>query len=373
MKIGSFFKIFIASAFILSSSAILKAQQEADFKFTDAKELMILGQGFENTIGPYGRMPEALKAEFRPDLLFLGRNSAGVAVRFSSDSPMVSAKWTLTNNYVMNHMAMTGIKGLDLYVLDGGRWMFIGTARPGAKENFSVFVKGMAKNEREFIAYLPLYDGVESLQIGVAKESSIGMPKINKLVKSESAKPVVIYGTSITQGGCASRPGMGYTSILSRMLGREVVNLGFSGNGRLDFSMSKAIAMTDPSVIVLDCLPNTTYQSVKDSAYRFITNIVKSHPSTPLYMVENPNFASLIVDKSTSAELQKENVAWRELYTQLRREGYKNVHYIKADNFFGTDNEGTVDGIHPTDLGMQRMAEKLFKELRSFLVPHFGI
>lgn len=348
--------------------AAVFAQQEAEFKFTDAKKLMILGQGFEKTIGPYGRMPEALQDEFRPDLLFLGRNSAGVAVRFSSDSPMVSAKWTLTNNYTMNHMAMTGIKGLDLYVLIDGRWMFIGTARPGAKENFSVFVKGMTKSEKEFMAYLPLYDGVESLQIGVAKESGIGMPKINALVKSESAKPVVIYGTSITQGGCASRPGMGYTSILSRLLGREVVNLGFSGNGRLDFSMSKAIAMTDPGVIVLDCLPNTTSQSVKDSAYRFITNILKSHSSTPLYMVENPNFAHLIVDKATADELQRENAAWLELYNRLRREGYKNIFYIKADNFFGTDNEGTVDGIHPTDLGMQRMAQKLFTQLKGFKV-----
>lgn len=346
----------------------LLAQHESDFKFIDAKNLMILGQGFEKTIGPYGRMPEALKDEFRPDLLFLGRNSAGVAVRFSSNSPMVSAKWTLTNNYSMNHMAMTGIKGLDLYVLVGSKWMFIGTARPGAKENFSVFVKGMAKNEREFMAFLPLYDGVESLQIGVAQESDIGMPKINALVKSESSKPIVIYGTSITQGGCASRPGMGYTSILSRLLSREVVNLGFSGNGRLDFSMSKAIAMTDPSVIVLDCLPNTTYQSVKDSAYRFITNILNSHPSIPLYMVENPNFANLIVDKTTAEELQRENAAWLELYTLLRSEGHKNIRYIKAYNILGDDNEGTVDGVHPTDLGMYRMAQKLFKELKRFKV-----
>lgn len=345
-------------------AAVLPAQSEKDMKFTDAKELMILGQGFEKTIGPYGRLPQSLSAEFRPDLISLGRNSAGVAVRFSSDSPVISARWTLTNNFSMSHMASTGIKGLDLYVWLNGRWLFIGTAKPVGKENFSVFVKGMEKSEKEFVAFLPLYDGVESLQIGVSKESGIGAPKKNVLVKSASAKPIVIYGTSITQGGCASRPGMAYPAIISRLLNREVINLGFSGNGRLDFSMSKAISMIDPGVIILDCLPNTTYRSVKDSAYRFITNIVKNHPAVPLYMVENPNFANLVVDKASSAEIQKENEAWREIYDRLRSDGFKNIRYIKSSNFLGSDNEGTVDGVHPTDLGMQRMADKLYREIK---------
>ncbi len=368
MNRTSFIKTAFAAISLTVFSSALMAQNEQDYKFTDAKELMLTGQAFEKSVGPYGRMPEALQGEFRKDLLFLGRNSAGLAVRFSSDSPSVSAKWTLTNNYVMNHMAMTGIKGLDLYVLYGGRWMYIGTARPNAKENFSVFVKGMDKSKKEFLAYLPLYDGVESLQIGVEKGSTIGKPEKNVLIKSSDRKPLVIYGTSITQGGCASRPGMAYPSILGRMLNREVINYGFSGNGRLDYSMSKTLAMTDAGLYVLDCLPNTTYQSVKDSAYRFITNIIKAHPATPLYMVENPNFASLIVDKGTAEELQKENMAWMELYLQLRKEGHKNVHYIKADNFFGTDNEGTVDGIHPTDLGMQNHAKKLYKHLKQFRI-----
>ncbi len=359
---------FLLVLFVAVPAAGLKAQSEQDMKFTDARELMVIGKAFEKSIGPYGRLPETLEKEFRKDLIYLGRNSAGVAVRFSSDSPEISARWTLTNNLSMNHMAPTGIKGLDLYVLQNGEWKFIGTARPSGKENFSVFVKGMDRSKKEFLAYLPLYDGVESLQIGIEKSSSIGKPESTKMTRSTSAKPLVIYGTSITQGGCASRPGMAYPSILGRLLNREVINFGFSGNGRLDFSMSKTLAMTDPGLIVMDCLPNTTTQSVKDSAYRFISNILKSHPAVPIYMVENPNFAHLIVDRATADELQKENVEWRAVYNQLRKEGYKNVHYIKADNFFGTDNEGTVDGVHPTDLGMQNEARKLYESLKKFRV-----
>ncbi len=151
---------------------------------------------------------------------------------------------------------------------------------------------------------------------------------------------------------------MAYPSILGRMLNREVINYGFSGNGRLDYSMSKTLAMTDAGLYVLDCLPNTTYQSVKDSAYRFITNIIKAHPATPLYMVENPNFASLIVDKGTAEELQKENMAWMELYLQLRKEGTKMCTTLSR-YFFGTITKNRRR-IHPTDLGMQNHAKKLY-------------
>lgn len=344
------------------------AQQDNEMKFIDASQLMIMGKGFENSMGTYDRLPIELKSEFREKLQYLGHNSAGIAIRFSSNSTSISAKWVVTNNFVLSHMAMTGIKGLDLYVLDKGKWMFIGSARPTGKENSWGIIKWMDKSSKEFIAFLPLYDGVESLQIGVDKDSQIGLPNSNKLIKDSKNKPLVIYGTSITQGGCASRPGMAYTSILSRMLNREVVNLGFSGNAHMDFSISKALAMADASAYVLDCLPNTTTKSVKDSAYRFITNLLKAKPNVPIYMVENPNFANLIVDKATSNDLLQENIVWFELYKQLRKEGFNQMRYIKADDFFGSDNEGTVDGIHPTDLGMHRMAQKLYKELKGFKV-----
>ncbi|MEA4868391.1 MAG: SGNH/GDSL hydrolase family protein [Rikenellaceae bacterium] len=342
------------------------AQKQEEMKFTDIDELMLIGKGFDQTTVKYGRVPEELKAQLRPELLNLGSNSAGLAVRFNTNSSYVGVKWTVMHNVSMNHMPFTGIKGMDLYVLENGKWHYVGTARPNSKENFAVFVKGMTRHNREYIAYLPLYDGVEKVEIGVEPEAQLRTPQNNRLVKSDSKKPILFYGTSITQGGCASRPGMAYPSILSRMLDRETINLGFSGNGRMDFSMAKAINMTDVSAVVLDCLPNTTAQSVRDSAYNFIKHILEAKPGIPLVMIENPNFPYLIVDMGVKAELEEENQEWRELFATLVSGGYTNVTYVRGDNLLGEDGETTVDGVHFTDLGFLRYAEALlpyFKEI----------
>jgi hypothetical protein len=344
--------------------ATVFGQKQEDMKFVSIDSLMIIGQGFAQSHVKYGRLPESLVPELRKELLSLGANSAGLAVRFNSNSPVISVKWTVRENVSMNHMPATGIKGLDIYIYEGGKWSYAGTARPTGKQNYAVFVKNMTKQNREFVAYLPLYDGVESVEIGVDKESAIRMPQNGRLVKSPEKKPILFYGTSITQGGCASRPGMAYPSILSRMLDRETINLGFSGNGKMDFSMAKAINMVDVHSIVLDCLPNTTAQSVRDSAYRFITHIAQAKPNVKIYMVENANFPYLLFDSVTKAELDEENNVWRELFARLLTEGYKNIEYIRGDNLLGEDGETTVDGVHFTDLGFLRYAQALNEYLK---------
>ncbi|MDP3452998.1 MAG: SGNH/GDSL hydrolase family protein [Bacteroidales bacterium] len=362
----------IGRAFMLIAAAIvfmplsISAQTAEEMKFVNIDQLMIIGKGFEESHVKYGRVPAALKGELRKELLSLGANSAGLAVRFNTNSSAVSVKWSVTENVSMNHMPATGIKGLDLYVLDSGRWHYVGTARPNAKESFSVFVRNMTKQNREYIAYLPLYDGVEYAEIGVDQDAVIRVPQNNRLTKGTDRKPILFYGTSITQGGCASRPGMAYPSILGRMLDRETINLGFSGNGKMDFAMAKAINMADVDGVVIDCLPNTTAQSLRDSAYLFITHIAKAKPGVPIFMVENPNFPYLIVDTATRAALEEENQVWRELYARLLSEGFKNIEYIRGDNLLGEDGETTVDGVHFTDLGFLRFAESLMEYLIIF-------
>ncbi len=353
----------LLTALVLLPATVFGQKQE-DMKFVSIDSLMIIGQGFAQSHVKYGRLPESLVPELRKELLSLGANSAGLAVRFNSNSPVISVKWTVRENVSMNHMPATGIKGLDIYIYEGGKWSYAGTARPTGKQNYAVFVKNMTKQNREFVAYLPLYDGVESVEIGVDKESQIRMPQNGRLVKSPEKKPILFYGTSITQGGCASRPGMAYPSILARMLDRETINLGFSGNGKMDFSMAKAINMVDVHSIVLDCLPNTTAQSVRDSAYRFITHISQAKPNVKIYMVENANFPYLLFDSVTKAELDEENNVWRELFARLLTEGYKNIEYIRGDNLLGEDGETTVDGVHFTDLGFLRYAQALVEYLQ---------
>jgi len=341
----------------------VSGQSTGKMKYTDARELMLLGKGFDVTESYYSRLPLSGKDGFRKELWSLAKNSAGLAVRFSSNSTSIAVRWTVMTNMSMNHMAATGIKGVDLYALENGKWYFVGTARPTDKENNAVVIKNMTAKQREYIAYLPLYDGTESLSFGVDSLANIGMPQERVLLKSDDGGAILFYGTSITQGGCASRPGMAYTAILGRMLQRETINLGFSGNGRMDKSMAEAICKVSAQTIVLDCLPNTNAQIVRDSAYNFIRMILDAKPGVTIYMVENPIFPTLKFDQKTAAELNEENIEWRTVYQKLKKEKFRNVCFIPGAKLAGCDGEGTVDGVHMTDLGFLRYAEEFAKRL----------
>ncbi|MEN6618085.1 MAG: SGNH/GDSL hydrolase family protein [Rikenellaceae bacterium] len=362
-KKKSYLLIFLPLLFLLNSNTI-HAQRVDKMKFTDAKNLMLLGRGFARTESDYSRLPLNGKDEFRKELWSLAKNSAGLAIRFSSNSTAIAAKWTVMNNFTMNHMPSTGIKGIDLYTIENGVWYYMGTAKPTGKENSAVFIKNMTAKQREYIAYLPLYDGTESVLIGVDSLASIGKPQQNVLLKNEDGGAILFYGTSITQGGCASRPGMAYPAIVGRMLQRETINLGFSGNGRLDRSMARAISQVNAGTVVLDCLPNCTAQIVRDSAYNFIKMILEAKPDVKIYMVENPLFPYLKFDQKTSAEIMEENIEWRSVYQKLRKEKYRNVCFIPGDKLAGADGEATVDGVHMTDLGFMRYAKEFAKYLR---------
>ncbi len=219
--------LFITLSAILFTTRA-NAQKPENMKYTDAKELMLLGKGFTNTDSYYTRLPIDLKEEIRPEVWSLGLNSAGLAVRFSSNSKAIAIKWSVMNNLRMNHMPETGIKGVDLYTLeDDGKWYYMGTGRPNGKDNSSVLISSMEAKQREYIAYLPLYDGTVKMEIGVDSSANLTKPQKDVLVKRDNGDAILIYGTSITQGGCASRPGMVYSSIIGRMLNREVINLDF--------------------------------------------------------------------------------------------------------------------------------------------------
>lgn len=332
------------------------------FKYVNAENLMIINKGFDDTELAFSRLPKDIKSVSREAVWGHGLCSSGIAVRFASNAKKIKARWTLLNNSSMNHMAPTGICGLDIYQLDDkDGWHFAGTARPEGKESESNF--GSYPGEwREYMVYLPLYDGVTSLEIGVDQDSEITMPRKNVLVRGQ--KPVLFYGTSITQGGCASRPGMVYTSILSRKWQKECVNLGFSGNARMDKSMAEAIARVDAEVFVIDCLPNCNPQVIRDSAEVFLRIVADAHPETPIYMVENVVNMSEYVNPDTAQYYSQKHVLWKELYKRLRKEGYKNLKYIPRDKLSGNDGEETVDNVHRTDLGFLRMAEGFAKYIK---------
>lgn len=347
--------------FLAIGLLLLATLAHAQLVYQDAAAFPLLGKATEATLTRYERLPATLQSVSRQPLWELGRNSAGLAIRFRSNSTCIAAKWEVRNNTTMNHMTPTGIKGLDLYCLQDGKWMFAGSGRPQGKVNQATLVKNMLPETREYLLYLSLYDGVTSLAIGVDSLSELNQPMVNLPVRE---KPVVFYGTSILQGGCASRPGMAHTNILARWLNRECINLGFSGNALLDLEIADVIAGVDASMFVLDFVPNATVEQMKERADSFYFIIRAKHPDTPILFVEDPIFTHSSFDRRIAKEVKDKNDTLNAFFQSLKQRGEKNIYFLSSKDIIGHDGEATVDGIHFTDLGFMRYAEVLYPILK---------
>lgn len=331
----------------------------------DGNLFPLLGKTCDSTETRYERLPASLKEVSRPPIWHLGKNSSGLALRFRSNSTQISAKWTLLEDVNMNHMTDTGIKGLDLYAWNGQHWQFVNSGRPTAKENEQVIISSMTPLEREFMLYLPLYDGVTALSIGVDSLATISAPA--KAIPSRN-KPVICYGTSITQGGCATRAGMSYTSILGRMMNREVINLGFSGNGQLDYEIAELMSRrTDAGLYILDFIPNVNLKQIKEKTANFVDILRSENSEIPILFVESITFAHSFYDRYTFDSVAEKNSALKEEVEKLCAAGHKNIHYLSTADLIGNDGEATVDGIHLTDLGFIRIARALENKIGSFI------
>lgn len=330
-------------------------ENEEVIVYTDMSTFPRLGQVVEESQleNVYDRLPLSLKDTIRKELWDLGKNSAGVAVRFRSDAKKIKARWEVLNNFWMSHMSPTGIKGLDLYTLDNDGWIFAGSARPGhLKGTFeSTFISNMDGTMREYMLLLPLYDGATKVEIGVNEGAVVDMPQ-SAFPSTES--PVIIYGTSVTQGGCATRPGMAYPAILMRRLNREFINLGFSGNGRLDPEIAELIADKPASLIILDQMGNCTAPML-DRLEPFVEILREKQPYTPILLLGNSHYTYERYDQKTQTDFKEKKERLEAIYNKLKQND-KNIYYLPADDLIGLDEEGTVDGTHQTDLGFQRMA-----------------
>lgn len=345
----------------LISSIICGAAPADSLKYVDAATFPVIGKGFTDTQTRYERLPARLENITRKPVWNLSKNCSGLAVRFRTNSPVIAAKWEVTGDVFMNHFTMTGIKGLDLYGLKNGKWQFVNSARPTGKSSTAIIIQNMPVEDMEYMLYLPLYDGLKSLEIGVTLESEMKSPMVNS---PQTGNPVVFYGTSITQGGCATRAGMSYTNILSRMLDKEIVNLGFSGNGQLDLEIAEAMATIPAYCFVMDCLPNVSVAQMNEKYARFLDIIREKQPETPIILIENILYPHMYFDQKLFTLLNEKNELLKRIFQEEKKKGDKNIFYVKADNLIGDNKEATVDGVHLTDLGFLRMAENLYPVLR---------
>lgn len=366
-------KVTLLLAFMMCMTFSVKAEDKKELKYVNALEFRMINKGFDNTESPYHRLPAYLKDSIMKDKKRAGlwdraRNCAGMAIRFSSNSERIGIRYNLTWNFHMAHMADTGIKGTDLYIMnDEGKWEYVNTNRPYKKDSIQtkIYADGLPKEMREYMIYLPLYDGVNWMEIGVDSSAVIQMPKLDNPRKD---KKVVFYGTSILQGGCATRTGMVATSMIQRDLNVECVNLGFSGEGKMDNYMALAMAeIKGVTAFVLDPIPNCTKDMCTNLTYGFVNTLRKLCPNVPIIMVEGPMYSYTKYDKFTKNYLAQKNEEWRKNYEKLKAENPNNLYYVTCEGLSGYDNEGTVDGIHFTDIGFRAYADKLNAVLKDIV------
>jgi len=366
--------LFLFLINILSSAAIAKStdtliKQEDMLLWYDARYLDVEGKGWTDTNSFYDRLPAKAEDIVRKAVWNLSRHSAGMCVRFVSDANEIRARWELrSKSLAMPHMPATGVSGLDLYVKGmDGKWKWLAVGRPTKfPVNSVTLVKDIPEGRREYFLYFPLYNGVLSVEIGVPKGSVFR--KATPYPKER--KPIVFYGTSITQGGCASRTGMVHTAILGRRFHYPVINLGFSGNGRMEPEMADLLAELDPSVYVLDCLPNMNGAMVTELVAPFVKRLRKEHPETPILLVEDRTYSDAFFIRSRRQRNIENRKELHHVYSGLKSEGIKDLHYLSGNRLLcdDLDNLATVDGSHPTDLGFLRQADAFYEVLKPILL-----
>jgi hypothetical protein len=345
-------------SFLPNSHGQETTENDQNITWHDAAMLTVEGRGWpeKELKAAFDRLPAKAEGKVRPAVWSLSHDSAGICVRFASDSPSIHCRWTvLKSNLALPHMPATGVSGVDLYVQSNTGLRWLATGRPTNLTNTAALVSGLSNQRREYVLYLPLYNGVSSVEIGIDKEASISrLPREQK-----AAKPIVFWGTSITQGGCASRPGMVHTAILGRKFNVPVVNLGFSGNGKMEPEVAELLAEIDAAIYVIDCLPNCTAAEVTERTARVVRIIRKVRPLTPIVLVQDRTYADAFLVDARKQRNFTSRAALKTEVDKLAAGGEINVHLIPGETLLGSDGEDTVDGSHPTDLGFLRQAEAM--------------
>src|ERR1035438_6336755 len=318
---------------ITSSSAPLLAQTAApapELEWVDARKLTVEGLGFADVKSPYDRLPGRAEGVVPAPVWSLSRDSAGALVRFTAATPEIHARWTVTNkNLAGANITAIASSGLDLYAkTDAGKWRWLGVGQPKFPDTTASLVNGIPATERESMVYLPLRNGLTSLEFGVPKGATI-KPGPARVAGSN---PIVFYGTSITHGIGASRAGMTHVAMLGRTFNREVINLGFSGNGRMEPEVIKFVAELDPAVFVLDCLPNMGPTDVAERTVPGVKILRAAHPDTPILLVEDRHYESEFLVQSRREHSEANHAALREAYAALQKEKAPQLYYRSEEH-----------------------------------------
>ena len=347
--------LFLAGLFF-SQFSFLFAQQ--DFSWHDPLNVsgksIVHGQAWPNLA--YHRLPDDAESKVRKAVWGLSRHAAGVKLRFKTNAEEIKVRYVVSGRKEMPHMPATGVSGLDLYQKKHEQWIWVrGNYYFADTIQYTFNILTNDKGEKDYDLYLPLYNEVTFLEIGVEGNAAFSF-----IEKSDAELPVVVYGTSIAQGGCASRPGMAWTAILERKINKPLINLGFSGNGQLEEPLIDYMSSIESSLYILDCLPNLVRDTFSEE--EVISRIIYSvkelrekRPNTPILLVEHAGYTDELINRERRESYQSRNEWSKEAYSQLILEGIEEIYYLDKETI-GLSMDGTMDGTHPSDLGMDQYA-----------------
>lgn len=340
-------------------------QALAPFKWVDPLDEgpVVHGVGWDELKSGYVRLPERAHGVVRDQVWDLSLNAAGLSLVFESDAPEIIVLYGLKDGLNMFHMPSTGRSGVDLYATDAeGRLRWVAPDFPAKVSNdttryiysgISYYPEGA--RSYEYHLYLPPYNTVTWLKIGIPGDAQI------RFIPETRKHPVVIYGTSITQGGCVSRPGNAWTTIVERELRLPVVNLGFSGNGKLDPEVLTLLSEIDASLYVLDCTANLTRATDIEPRLLEAVRILRSRSDCPILIAEHAGNTGEIASKAKEAYRQA-NAQVRSAYETLKKRGEPEIYYL-SHNELGMPMDGMIEGVHPNDYGMRFLASAFEKKI----------
>jgi lysophospholipase L1-like esterase len=339
------------------------AQDSITYLYINGKNLTVSGRA--NAIGDtgYRRVDAAFASKLPRAVADLATNTAGVNIMFQTNARSIKVKWILRQYNTLWNMAPVAVNGLDMYGWNNGRWQYVTSARPVSDTNEVVLISNLEGKPRDYKLYLPLYSELSHIEIGVETGAEITKVSPERI----PSKKVVIYGSSITQGASASRPGMAYPSIMSRNLHVETFNLGFSGNGKMEIELADVLGSMEADLYILDCVPNPSPAQIKERAVPFVKRLRELKPGVPVIMVESIIREQAHWDSTRKKVVADQNREFRNAYEQLKRERYNNLYYIEATNLMGNDHEATIDGIHLTDVGFMRISDEISKTVKKVL------
>ena len=340
---------------------ICYAGSAQDIQYTDAKALPLYGKSAVS--GPYfHRVDTARYIDMPKRVKVLATHPAGFVIAFKTNSREIYGKWRTKPGRPYKNMTAIASRGLDLYIKREGQWVFAGAGVPGdSVVTTHKIVGNMADGEKECLLFLPMYDELLDLAVGVEKERYL-----QPLTIAWKGR-IVIYGSSITQGTSASRPGIAYPAQLSRRLGYEVVNLGFSGSGKMEESVGRMVADAEADLFILDCAANPSPQEIMDRTENFVKQIREKHPQVPILMIESVVREGGNFDQKIQKRVWDQNNNFRRMHAKLVKDGMQKLYLINGDHLLGHDHEGTVDGTHPNDLGFDRMLQVIEPKVRAIL------